>query len=83
MIHLLELKQNILFASQETDLELKYDPTLVHCMFVHSFSRGLQNDNNKIEMNPYLEKKTMSNEELFEKTVCVSNEMERSQRFGS
>lgn len=35
-------------------------------------------------MNPYLEKKTVSDEELFEKlNVCVSNEMERSQKFGS
>jgi len=35
-------------------------------------------------MKPYLEKKTMSDEELFEKpNVCVSNEMERSQKFGS
>ena len=53
-------------------------------MFVHSFSLGLQNENIKIEMKPYLEKKTMSAKELFEKlNVCVSNEMERSQKFGS
>ena len=84
MIHLLDLKQKFLFASQETDSELKYDPTLVHGMFVHSFSLGLQNENIKIEMKPYLGKKTMSDEELFEKlNVCVSNEMERSQKFGS
>ena len=35
-------------------------------------------------MKPYLEKKGMSDEELFEKlNVCFSNEMERSQKFGS
>ena len=74
LIRLLDLKQKILFASQETDSELKYDPTLVHGMFVHSFSLGLQNENIKIEMKPYLEKKAMSDEELFEKlNVCVSN----------
>ena len=40
--------------------------------------------NIKIEMKPYLEKKTMSNEELFEKlNVYASNEMERSHKFGS
>ena len=84
MIRLLDLKQKILFASQETDSDLKSDPTLVHGMFVHSFSLGLKNENIKIEMKPYLEKKTMSDEELFEKlNVCVSNEMERSQKFGS
>ena len=37
-----------------------------------------------MEMKPHLEKKTVSDEELFEKlNVCVSNEMERSQKFGS
>ena len=78
------MKQEILFASQESDSELKYEPTLVHGMFVHSFSLGLQNENIKIEMKPYLEKETMSDEELFEKlNVCFSNEMERSQKFGS
>ena len=84
LIRLLDLKQKILFASQEIDSELNYDPTLVHGMFVHSFPLGLRNENIKIEMKPYLEKKTMSDEELFEKlNVCVSNEMERSQKFGS
>ena len=84
LIRLLDLKQKILFASQETGSELNYDPILVHGMFVHSFSLGLRNENMKIEIKPYLEKKTMSDEELFEKlNVCVSNEMERSQKFGS
>ena len=71
LIRLLDLKQKVLFASQETDSELKYDPTLVHGMFVHNFSLGLQNEYIKIEMKRYLEKKTMSDEELFEKlNVC-------------
>ena len=84
LIRLLDLKQKVLFASQESDSELKYDPTLVHGMFVHSFSLGLQNENIKMEMKPHLEKKTVSDEELFEKlNVCVNNEMERSQKFGS
>ena len=83
LIRLLDLKQKVLFASQESYSELKYDPTLVHGMFVHSFSLGLQNENIKMEMKPHLEKKTVSDEELFEKlNVCVSNEMERSQKFG-
>ncbi|CAH3034221.1 unnamed protein product [Pocillopora meandrina] len=84
LIRLLDLKQKILFASQETDSDLKYDPTLVHGMFVHSFSLGLQSENIKIEMKPYLEKKFISDEELFEKlNVCFSDELERSQKFGS
>ena len=45
LIRLLDMKQKVLFASQETDSELKYDPTFVHGMFVHSVSLGLQNEN--------------------------------------
>lgn len=61
------------------------DPTLVHGMFVHSFSLGLQNVNIKIEMKFYPEKETMSDEELFEKlNMCVSSsDMGKSQKFGS
>ena len=55
LIRLLDLKQKILFAFQERDSELKYDPALVHGMFVHSFSLGLQNEIIKIEMKPYVE----------------------------
>ena len=51
MIRLLELKQKISLASQESDSGLKYDSTLVHDTFVHSFSPGLQNENIK-ESNP-------------------------------
>ena len=79
MIRLLDLKQKILFESQETDSDLKYDPILVH-----GFSLGLQNENIKIEMKPYLEKKTISDEELFDKrNMCVSNEIKQLQKFGS
>ena len=54
----------------------------MHGMFVHSFSLGLQNENIKIETKPHLEKKTMSEEELFEKlNVSVSNETERLQKI--
>ncbi|XP_044171203.1 uncharacterized protein LOC122955528 [Acropora millepora] len=64
LTRLLDLKQKVQLASQETDSDLKYDPTLVHGMFVHSFFLGLRNENIKIEIKPYLEKKTMSDEEL-------------------
>ena len=72
LIHLPDLKQKFLFASQETDSELKYDPTLVHGMFVHSFSLDLQNVNIKIEMKTYLETKTMSDESYSRNKMCVS-----------
>ena len=72
LIRLLDLKQKILFSSRDTDSELKYDPTLVHGMFVHSFSLDLQNVNIKIEMKTYLETKTMSDESYSRNQISVS-----------
>ena len=62
----------ILFSSRDTDSELKYDPTSVHGMFVHSFSLDLQNVNIKIEMKTYLETKTMSDESYSRNQISVS-----------
>ena len=44
LVHLLDLKQKVLFASQEAESDLKYDPKLVQCMFLYSLLTGLQND---------------------------------------
>ena len=50
LVHLFDLKQKVLFASQETGSYLKYD--LVQCMFLHSLLTGLQNDSIKMEIEP-------------------------------
>ena len=74
----------VLFASQESVSGLKYDPALAHGMFLHSFSIGLLSENSQSDMNPYLQKDTISDEKLFEAlNVCVSNETERLQKLGS
>ena len=84
LIRLLDLKQKVLFASQESESGLKYDPALVHGMFLHSFSIGLLSENIKSDMKSHLQKDTISDEELFEAlNVCVSNETERLQKLGS
>ena len=35
VVRLLDLKQKVLFASQEAGSDLKYDPKLLQCMFLH------------------------------------------------
>ena len=35
LVRLLDLKQKVLFASQEAHSDLKYDLKLVQCMFLH------------------------------------------------
>ena len=54
LVRLLDLKQNVLFASQEADSDLKYDLKLVQCMFLHSSLTGLRSDCVKLKLKPCL-----------------------------
>lgn len=81
LIRALDLRQKILFASQESESGLRYDPVLVQNMFLHSVLTGLQNDNVKRDLQPYLEQANVSDEVLFEKlnTACT-HESERQDK---
>lgn len=81
-VRLLDLKQRVLFASQEAGSDLKYDSKLVQCMFLHSLLTGLRNDSIKMEIKPCLQNTQVEDEELFEKlNAAVSNETERMQKL--
>ncbi|KAI4889360.1 hypothetical protein NFI96_010288 [Prochilodus magdalenae] len=73
--------ETILFASQEAESSLKYDPTLVQSLFMHAVLTGLQNDNIKSDLQPYLMQTTTSDELLLEKlNVACANEKERQEK---
>ena len=67
------MRQKILFASQKSESGLKYDPSLVQNMFLHTVLTGLQSDNIKRDLQPYLELPNVSDELLLEKlnTSCA------------
>nr|XP_020481890.1 uncharacterized protein LOC109976004 isoform X3 [Labrus bergylta]XP_020482305.1 uncharacterized protein LOC109976603 isoform X3 [Labrus bergylta]XP_020483510.1 uncharacterized protein LOC109978500 isoform X3 [Labrus bergylta]XP_020515601.1 uncharacterized protein LOC110004405 isoform X3 [Labrus bergylta] len=73
LIRAFDLRQKILFASQEAESGLKYDPGLVQNMFLHTVLTGLQNDNIKRDLRPYLEQTDISDELLLERmnTACA------------
>lgn len=73
LIRAFDLRQKILFASQEAESGLKYDPGLVQNMFLHTVLTGLQNDNVKRDLQPYLEQTDISDELLLERmnTACA------------
>jgi len=62
-----------LFASQESESGLQYDPGLVQKMFLHTVLTGLQNDNIRRDLQPYLEQADISDELLLERmnTACA------------
>lgn len=81
LIRCLDLRQKILFASQEAESSLKYDPNLVQSMFLHTVLTGLQNDSIRSDLQPYLTTIDVSDEILFDKVnVACANETERQNK---
>lgn len=77
LIRAMDLRQKILFASQKVESSLKYDPALVQSLFMHTVLTGLQNDNIKSDLQPYLLQTNTSDELLLEKlNIACTNEKE-------
>lgn len=77
----LDLRQKILFASQEAESSLRYDPVLVQNMFLHSVLTGLQNDNIRNDLKPYLQQAGVNDEVLLEKlNIACMTETERQSK---
>ena len=75
------MRQKILFASQEAESNLKYDPALVQSLFMHTVLTGLQNDNIKSDLQPLLMQINTSDELLLEKVnIAYTNEKERQDK---
>lgn len=80
LLRAMDLRQKILFASQEDESGLKYDPALVQSLFMHTILTGLQSDSVKSDMQPYLQP-TTSDEVLLEKVnIACANEKERQDK---
>lgn len=81
IVRCLDLRQKILFASQEAESTLKYDPNLVQSMFLHTVLTGLQNDSIRSDLQPYLTRNEVSDELLLDKVnVACANETERQNK---
>ena len=83
LLRCLDLRQKILFASQEADAFLRYDPILVQGMFLRSLETGLRDDNILGKLRPLLQKESISDEELIQQMSAISSaEAERQARIG-
>lgn len=81
LIRAMDLRQKILFASQEAESSLKYDPALVQSLFMHTVLTGLQNDSIKSDLQPYLLQTNTSDELLLERVnIACANEKERQDK---
>ena len=72
MISPMDLRQKIPFTSQEVESSLKYDPALVQRLFMHTVLTGLQNNNIKSDLQPYLLQTNTLDELLLENSHSTS-----------
>lgn len=81
LMRVLDLRQKVLFASQESESGLKYDPGLVQRMCLHTLLTGLQNDNVRMDMQPLLLDIETSDELLLERlNIACATETERKNK---
>ena len=84
LIRALDLRQQVLFASQAEGGTVKYEPSLVHPLFLHAIETGLQDEAVRNKLRPFLQKAEVTDEELMEQiNVVVSEESERKGKLGA
>ena len=84
LIRALDLRQHVLFASQAEGGTVKYEPSLVHPLFLHAIETGLQDEALRNKLRPFLQKAEVTYEELMEQiNVVVSEESERKGKLGT
>ena len=82
LLRAFNMRQKVLFASQEVESKLRYEPQLVREMFRHTLLTGLRSEAIKTELRPYLDDPATTDEVLFEKmNVCASLETERQRKL--
>ena len=84
LIRALDLRQQVLFASQAEGGTVKYESSLVHPLFLHAVETGLQDESVRNKLRPFLQKVGVTDEELMEQiNVVVSEESERKGKLGA
>ena len=82
VVRLIDMRQAI-FASQELESQLQYDPVLVQKLFLRAISTGLISCSIKADIDPYLNDINVSDEVLLEKlNLAANNEAERKRKLG-
>ena len=56
LIRALDLRQQVLFASQAEGGTVKYESSLVHPLFLHAVETGLQDESVRNKLRPFLQK---------------------------
>ena len=71
LIRALDLRQQVLFASQAEGGTIKYEPSLVHPLFLHAVETGLQDESVLNKLRLFLQKVDVTDEELMKQINVV------------
>lgn len=77
---MMELRQKVLFASQEAGSGVQYDTSLVQNTMLRTLMTGLHNDFIRTEVTPSLKRTDISDEELLEVFNVASGQEEERQK---
>ena len=78
LMRVMDLRQQVLFASDMNDKTVKYDSGLVNGLFRHVIETGLQSETIRTKIRPLLLKPDVSDDELMAKlNIASSEECER------
>ncbi|XP_030590038.1 uncharacterized protein LOC115783375 [Archocentrus centrarchus] len=84
LIRAMDLRQKVLTASDRAKAGLKYNPELVQTQFLQTILTGLQDDAVRVDIKPYLQDTTVSDEVLLEKmSAAYSVELERRNKLST
>ena len=82
LVRALDLRQKILFVSQEGEDSLKYDAVHIQQLFHRTVGTGLQDESIRIKVRPYLANPPIEDEELIHQlNVAVLSEEERGRKL--
>ena len=84
VIRALDLRQQVLFAFQAKGGSVKYEPYLVHPLFLHAVETGLQDEAVRNKLRLFLQKAEVTEKELREQiNVFVCKESEWKGKLGA
>lgn len=82
LLRALEIRQKILFSSQEEEAEVTYEEKLVNRMFSRAVYTGLRNDVIRAELKPLLDAAKIDEEEIIQRLCTIaSKEDERAAKI--
>ena len=83
LLRALDLRNKMLFASQESDSQFDYGSQLIQNTFLKAFETGLRDDILATNLRPILHKNDLSDEELMRQVnELASNQAERLTKIG-